>query len=217
MPQLSPARATGPAGRWRLLLVALPLASGAGLAVHILAGIDLRLAVAALVLAGLGIWLLLLPRMPAQRRAELGRRAWIGAVAGLLATFAYDLARYGTVAVLEFSFQPFHVFSVFGHLFLGPAASAPAAFAAGAAYHLVNGTSFGIAYLLVRRRPGPLTGMAWGVALELAMATLYPSWLRIQQFGEFLQVSAIGHLVYGATLGLLAGRMLAARIRPADG
>jgi hypothetical protein len=36
------------------------------------------------------------------------------------------------------------------------------------------------------------------------MATLYPSWLRIQQFGEFLQVSALGHVVYGSVLGLVA-------------
>jgi hypothetical protein len=37
------------------------------------------------------------------------------------------------------------------------------------------------------------------------MATLYPAWLRIQMLGEFLEVSALGHVVYGSVLGLVAG------------
>jgi hypothetical protein len=125
-----------------------------------------------------------------------------------MGTLAYDAARYGTVALFDLSFQPFHVFEVFGHLFLGEQVPARAAVLVGAAYHLTNGTCFGLAYTLAVRRPGPLTGMAWGVVLELCMATLYPSWLRIQQLGEFLQVSATGHLVYGVVLGLTARTLL---------
>jgi hypothetical protein len=202
---------TGGRRRLRWLLLALPLATGAGLVVHILAGLDMRLAVAALLLAGILIWLVLVPRLSPALRLRLRRRAAVGALAGVAGTLAYDTARYGTVALFRFSFQPFHVFEVFGHLFLGPYASARAAFVVGALYHLANGTCFGIAYTVAVRRPGLLTGMVWGVALELCMATLYPSWLRIQQLGEFLQVSATGHLVYGAVLGLVAQRLLATR------
>ena len=76
----------------------------------------------------------------------------------------------------------------------------------GAGYHLSNGTFFGLAYTLVFKRPWWWTGALWGVGLELVMATLYPNLLRLQMLGEFLQVSAIGHLVYGSTLGALAAR-----------
>jgi hypothetical protein len=194
--------------RFRWLLLGLPLATGAGLVVHILAGIDMRLAVGALLLGGLAIWVVLVTKLPPALRLRLRRRAAVGAISGIIATLAYDSARYGTVALFDFSFKPFHVFEVFGHLFLGDQASAQAAFLVGAGYHLTNGTCFGLAYALAIRRPGPVTGMIWGVVLELCMATLYPSWLRIQQLGEFLQVSATGHLVYGAVLGLLARWLL---------
>jgi hypothetical protein len=201
--------------RRALLLLALPLAGGAGLAVHLLADVDLRLAVAALAGFGAAIWLVLVPRLPAARRATIRRRVAVGAGCGLLATGAYDAARYGLVALAQFSFEPFHVFALFGELFLGPGASPASRFAVGTLYHLLNGTGFGIAYLLAVRRPRVITGLVWGVLLELAMATLYPPWLRMQQLGEFLQVSAAGHLVYGSVLGGLAGRWLAVGADPA--
>ena len=47
------------------------------------------------------------------------------------------------------------------------------------------------------------------------MALLYPHWLRIVQLREFLAVSAIGHLVYGAVLGIVVRQMLSARLPPA--
>jgi hypothetical protein len=196
--------------RHLVLLAGLPLASGSGLVVYLLAGLSLPVAVATLAVIGLAIWVVLLPRLRPGLRLDVRRRVAVGAAAGLIGTFAYDGARYGTVALFQLSFRPFHVFELFGRLFLGQDAGHGAALAVGTLYHLTNGTCFGIAYLLVFRRPRPLTGMAWGAALELCMATLYPSWLRIQQLGEFLQVSAIGHLVYGAVLGAVGARLLAA-------
>lgn len=76
-----------------------------------------------------------------------------------------------------------------------------------------NGVGFGVAYVILFRRPGPLTGMVWGVCLELCMAFLYPSWLRITQLNEFLGVSAFGHVIYGAVLGVVARQMLKERQR----
>lgn len=203
---------TVPQLRRRVLLIGLPFAGGAALVLHILADISLPLGILGLAVLGGGVALFVLSRMSAAQRRAMYQRARIGAVAGLIGTVAYDAARYGTVALFHMSFQPFHVMSVFGELFLGPGHSAGATFAAGFAYHLSNGTFFGLAYTLVFRHPLWWTGALWGIGLELCMATLYPRWLAIQQIGEFLEVSALGHVVYGATLGVVA----AAGVRRAE-
>jgi hypothetical protein len=153
------------------------------------------------------VWGYVLHRLPRPARQALARRARVGVVAGLIGTVAYDLARYGTVALFHLSFAPFHVFSLFGELFLGSGHDPALTFAVGFAYHVSNGTFFGLAYTLVFRRPSWWTGALWGIGLELCMATLYPAWLRIQMLGEFLEVSAIGHVVYGSVLGMVAGKL----------
>jgi hypothetical protein len=195
-----------PALRRRILLIGLPMAGGAGLAVHILADYSLPLTIVVLAAAGALIWALLLSRMDGATRSALRRRAVVGLGAGLIGTLAYDLARYGVVALFAMSFQPFHVFAVFGELFIGGNHGAAITFAVGAAYHVSNGTFFGLAYTLVFRRPTWWTGALWGIALELCMVTLYPAWLRIVMLREFLEISAIGHVVYGSVLGIVAAR-----------
>jgi hypothetical protein len=97
---------------------------------------------------------------------------------------------------------------------VGPGHSPSGTFLVGALYHLSNGTFFGVAYTLVVRRPSWWSGALWGIALELTMALLYPSWLRIQMLGEFLEVSALGHVVYGSVLGTVAARRLGRRDGP---
>jgi hypothetical protein len=192
-----------PAVRVRLLLIGLPFAGGAGLAMYILAGISLPLAILALALAGAGLWVLVLRRTNPPVRAALRCRARIGLVAGVLATVAYDTARYGVVAVFHMSFKPFHVFTLFGELFIGSGHSTTVTTLVGLAYHISNGTFFGVAYALLFRRPSWWTGTLWGVGLEVCMALLYPQWLRIQVMHEFLEVSAVGHVIYGTVLGLV--------------
>jgi hypothetical protein len=198
-----------PVLRRRVLLIGLPFAGGAGLVLHILADVSLPLAIAVLLLLGVSLWGWVMSRTGPFGRRIIGHRVLIGAGAGFIATLAYDAARYGMVALFSFSFKPFHVFSIFGELWVGPHHSATTLFLIGLAYHFSNGTFFGVAYTLVFRRPQWWTGALWGMGLELCMATLYPSWLRVQQLGEFLQVSAIGHVVYGSVLGLLASAALA--------
>jgi len=207
--QLGVARDRLPALRRMVLLIGLPLAGGAGLVVHILADVSMPLAIVALAALGATVWLGVLSTASPLGRRLVYRRVGIGAIAGLVGTFAYDAARYGTVALFSFSFKPFHVLTVFGELFVGPRHPAATIFLVGLLYHLSNGTFFGVAYTLVFRRPRWWTGALWGIVLELCMATLYPSWLRMQQVGEFLQVSAIGHVVYGSVLGIVAGGLLA--------
>ncbi len=193
----------------RVVLLGLPFAGGAGLVLHILANVSLPLGIAALAVLGAAIWLVVGTRLrPAARRLLL-RRVGVGTVAGLIGTVAYDLVRYGVVAAFSMSLRPFHVFTVFGELFIGANHPAATLFVVGLFYHLSNGMFFGVAYTIVIRRPAWWSGALWGIGLELCMATLYPSWLRIQMLAEFLEVSAIGHLVYGSVLGLVAARGLA--------
>jgi hypothetical protein len=40
------------------------------------------------------------------------------------------------------------------------------------------------------------------------MLGLYPGWLHIESYAPFLAVSVVGHVVYGATLGAGAPRLL---------
>ncbi|MDQ3742653.1 MAG: hypothetical protein M3389_17110 [Actinomycetota bacterium] len=189
------------AGR-RLPLLALPFAGGAGLVVYILAGVSLPLAAAAVALLGAAVWWVALTQAGAVDQRAITARVRAGAIAGLVAVAAYDLTRFGLVTVLTLSFEPFHVLPTFGRLFVGDGAPEAVAVAAGIAYHVANGVGFAIGYALAIKRPGPATGIAWGIGLELCMAILYPTWLKIATLEEFLTVSALGHVAYGGALGL---------------
>ena len=108
-------------------------------------------------------------------------------------------------------FDPFHAIQIFGQLLAGTNADPVLVAAAGTAFHLVNGTSFGVAYLFLFARDGAipvrralLTGVGWGLFLETFQLTLYPGWLDIRLYQEFATISALSHIAYGATLGLLA-------------
>jgi hypothetical protein len=191
-----------------LPLAMLPAAGGLALIMHILSGVSLLAAYAGLAVLGVVVWLVLLAGGSASARRDLYRRLAIGAAAGFLATIAYDAARYGLVAVLSWSVNPFHAWSLFGEALLGADSSASARFAMGVAYHLMNGIGFGVTFALIVRRPTWWLGVLWGLTLELVMALLYPRWMRIAQLQEFLTMSLLGHVVYGATLGVLTGALL---------
>jgi hypothetical protein len=192
----------------RPAVLLLPMSGGAGLVTHIIAGVSLPLAAGVLLVAGVGAWAATLLWAPASTRRVFLSRVGAGLAGGLIATAAYDFVRYGTVAIFSLSFRPFHVWSVFGRLFIGPEPSDSAAFLVGGIYHVANGVAFSIAFALLVRRPNWRSGVLWGVGLELAMALLYPAWLRIAALQEFLTVSAVGHLVYGSTMGLAVQRIL---------
>ncbi|MFN8041605.1 MAG: hypothetical protein U0Q07_20480 [Acidimicrobiales bacterium] len=196
-------------------LAVIGCATGAAVAAHAAWGVSLPLAVAVTIAGAAAVAAVLVPRLPAGLRSEAARRARVGAAAGLVATVSYDVARFGTVSVFRMSFQPFHVFELFGRPFVGEGAPVAAAFAAGALVHLCNGVGFGVAYVLFVRRPRILSGLAWAYVLEAFMVTLYPSWLQLQALGEFTQVSFLGHSVYGIVLALVSRRLLDARI-PAE-
>jgi len=196
----------------RIWLAACPAAGAVGLGVYILAGVSLPLAALSIAVMGAVGWAILAARHGSVTR-ELARRAGEGAVAGAAATVAYDAARYGLVSVLQMSFMPFHVWQLFGQLFLGQGADPTGAYAVGAIYHLSNGAGLGAAYRVLLARPTRVNGILWAFALELVMALLYPRWLRMAALGEFLEVSALGHAVYGIVLALLCRWFIARRGR----
>ena len=194
----------------RPLLALLALFSGIALLLNIVGRVNLRAALAlTLSVMVLGLALVLWRATTPDRRL-IGRSIAIGAVAGFIATLAYDLSKAGLSVLDPSPYNPFHAIRVFGELLAGPDAGERAVVTAGAAFHLLNGTMFGIAYVFLFARDGAIppgralaTGVGWGVFLELFQLTLYPGWLDIRTYAEFATISALGHVVYGATLGTI--------------
>ena len=196
------------ARRWRVWLVLLPLTSGIVLIAFAVLKLPVWPVTLALVAFGVVVWTLVIRRLdPAQRR-HLGRVVGNGALAGLIATIAYDATRYGLVAILSWSISPFAAFQRFGQAVLGQGAVGPEVFAVGAAVHLLNGVAFGASYAIFVGRPSIATGIAWALTLEILMLLVYPEFLGMALPGEFVPMSLLGHLAFGATLGLFLRRRL---------
>ena len=185
------------------------LASGVALLTNIIAGFSLPLALAiaaACVTLGLTVPI---ARASPERRAWIGRTALIAAICGAGAVVAYDGSRAILSQLDPSPFNPFEALGVFGRLLVGPGADPMAIAIAGIGFHLLNGTSFALAYTFLFARGGQtsvkraaVAGMAWGLFLETFQLTLYPGWLDIRFYEEFVRISFLGHLVYGAVLGL---------------
>lgn len=195
------------------------LLSGFGLVVFVVVGFPLPVALvsgwAAIVLGVL--WFERVA--PPERRARFHEVVRVGAIAGLCATVAYDLSRLVLVRLFDLDVWPFAAFGAFGDALLPGAGRQGWVRVVGGGYHLVNGVSFGIAYTGLFRRRGALVGIAYGLGLEAVMLALYPGWLSIEALREFTQMSLVGHVAYGATLGAVARRLLTpdpADVPPAD-
>lgn len=200
-PQTRSRRAAGAVG------VAM-LFSGAALLAHILWAVALPLALAFTAsLLGLTVWLVW-RRAPAAGRRALAVRVLIGLGVGLVGTVAYDLSRFLLAQLDPSPYNPFEAIRVFGLLLVGATAPPTTVMAAGFGFHVLNGAAFGIAYCFLFGRRGLLTGVAWGLFLELFQITLYPGWLDIRAYREFAMISAAGHLIYGAVLGFGCREML---------
>jgi len=197
---------------------AAALFSGAALVMHIVAGVSLR---AALLSAGGGVgaavgwrwW-----RATRCERVAVARKAKVGLMAGLVATVAYDAAKFALSQWEASPYNPFEVLPAFGALLVGASAAPPLIYLAGTAYHLWNGIAFGVAFCLIFRRARVAAGIGWGLFLELFQLTLYPGWLDIRFYREFVQISFIAHTVYGVVLGAACqyglGRRRAERVWP---
>lgn len=147
-------------------------------------------------------------------RAAPGRRKWMahtaraGALGGAAAVLAYDASKWALARIDPSPFNPFEAIPLFGRLFLGTSGGSTAVVVAGTAYHALNGIFFGVAFAFLFRRPGIGRGIAWGLFLEAFQLTLYPGWLDSGFYAEFVRISAMSHVVYGATLGDVTRRYL---------
>lgn len=196
--------------RWAFATIGLAAGfSGLAVITNILIGLPLLLAEAALVLAPLAAVILLARRTPRPIVLEAWRVVRAGLLAGSAATIMYDVTR-AVLSVLDPSpYSPFEAIRRFGLAILPPESAAPLVMAAGLGIHFLNGSSFGVIYATVAgrhlRNPriAVVSGIAWGLTLEFVQSILYPGWLGITTvLREFLVISGLGHIVYGATLGL---------------
>lgn len=193
------------ASRARIWLAALPLSSGAALIVYIISAVSLALALAVVLAFTVTVSVAVWYRLSEDRQRQVRRRFLVGMAAGLLGTAAYDSSRLLVVTFLPFTFWPFGALPLFGRAVVGEGAPEALAIAIGIVYHLANGIGFGTAFTLIVQRPRVWSGIAWAVILEGIMVSLYPGWLNLKALDEFLSISVIGHLAYGATLGGVAG------------
>jgi hypothetical protein len=204
--------------RWRPSFAVIGIAvlgNGVALLFHILRAAALPAALAGTWGVGLAAILVVIARSPRTVRDDLVRIGSIGIVAGIVATAAYD----GSKALLSnldpAPWNPFDAFRIFGEALIGAGWPDPVIRAVGLAFHVSNGTTFGLAFALLfglwsARRLGLaiLAGVAWGLFLETFQLTLYPGWMSIKFLDEFRQVSFGGHVVYGACVGLIVQRGL---------
>ncbi|HCT76958.1 MAG TPA: hypothetical protein DGG94_22120 [Micromonosporaceae bacterium] len=190
------------------LVAAVFLASGAALLVYILAGVSLRWTFVALGLGAAGVLVVVLRRLSPDRRSWLKRRIAVGAVAGFVATVAYDAVRIALVEFAGLKLRPFEAWRLFGLALAETEQSSTAIFLLGTGFHLVNGVAFGIAFTVAFGRKGIWAGVVWAFVLETFMVSVYPGWLGLKALDEFLSVSITGHVAYGTVLGWLAKSLL---------
>ncbi|GAA4409197.1 hypothetical protein GCM10023187_32130 [Nibrella viscosa] len=188
------------------LIGSLFLASGVALLTYIGTGISMALTLLVVVLLFGTIGWLVWQQLPPSRRTFLSRRLRVGVWTGLIATLAYDGCRFALITLTGIQFWPFDIFRLFGQALIGPDQPAIITEIAGLLFHLLNGVSFAIAYTIWFAPSGVLAGIGYALVLEAIMVTVYPGWLGLKALDEFLQVSIVGHLVYGSLVGFLTKR-----------
>lgn len=136
----------------------------------------------------------------------LFNRLVTGTTAGLLGLVAYDTVRLVAQTLLPVDFDAFASFQIFGTLMTGLGSGSHVALAAGWAYHITNGLTFGIIYALLAGPARWWWGLAWGGTLEFAMMVVYPSLMHPKSISDFVVISVIGHAVFGSVVGLWCQR-----------
>lgn len=205
-----PMEITAKERRYWLLLAALPLSTGAALIVYVLFRISLGFALLVAAAIIIAMSTLTWCNLPPPARAEIVlRRIRSGLLAGMFATICYDLIRWALVVVFHFTFWPFDIFPLFGRAIAGAQTVSSVAYIIGILYHYANGTLFAIAYAILLAPRGWWAGICWAIGLEAFMLFIYPGWLHIQAFNEFLSISMLGHIVYGSVLGVMSRWILA--------
>lgn len=200
----------------RLLLVPLLMATGVALVVHVVSDVPLALALGVTVAILLPLAVVGWVRLRPAERADARRRAAVGVVAGAAGTAAYDGTRWGLAEIADLGFWPYDILEVFGTALVGHGQPMWAVLTAGIALHVVTGVGLAAAYALLLRRPTVWNGIVVGLVLGTFMVVIYPNWIGTEGvFGGFLAATAVGHLVYGAAIGLVAMWLVGRRRPPA--
>ena len=197
-----------PPVRTPALAAAVFFASGASLVVHILTDAALPAVLAGLLVGGTVLFVRATADPAVRARVVPLLRA--GVVAGLVSTVVYDLSRWVLTSVFHMRVSPFAALPLFGNALVGARPHSPASWVAGVAFHLTNGICFGIGYTVLAGRRHVAWAVAFGLGLEASMLALYPQWMQIPAFAEFTQMSVVGHVAYGLSLGLVTNALLPA-------
>ncbi|MGH9669037.1 MAG: hypothetical protein ACRD3A_02865 [Terriglobales bacterium] len=129
-----------------------------------------------------------------------------GLWAGLIATFFYDGVRFVIAQTHLFGYSGFVPILMFGSWITGMEPSSLPAKIAGWGYHYWNGITFGIMYALTFPARHWLFGVGYAILMEMCMLGIFPMFLRVSNKVDFIAVSMIGHVFYGAVLGILVQR-----------
>lgn len=193
---------------FRLIFGSFFLSTGAALVIYVVSGVSLVAALMLVLLIATILGALIWQKTGGIQRVEFKKSIQVGVIAGLLATIAYDISRFILIEVTGIAFWPFDIFSIFGKALVGAGYTGWWVTLAGVLYHGANGIGFGVAYTIWLGRKGIVYGILWALLLELCMVSIYPGWLGMKALDEFLQVSILGHFVYGIVLGYLAKWLL---------
>jgi hypothetical protein len=145
-----------------------------------------------------------------KRWARLTNRIWTGIWTGAIATGTLDVVR---LTGFYLGFMPGNMPRMFGVLILDIMATGPTPYSdiIGYLYHYWVGACFGLTLTLICGKVRWWAGLIWGLIIEIGMMTTPPMVIAMDtgyfglKFGPgLLVVSLIAHIVYGASLGLLA-------------
>lgn len=201
---VSPQQPLRPAVAW--IAASCALSSGVALVISILTDRPLWLTSTFVFLPGF-VGLVALTVMARRDEQDLFlTRLWIGVVAGVLATLAYDVVRWAIEAADLTSTHSFLAIRAFGAGLTDTAASTWQSGVAGWAFHAANGIGFAVAYVMVAAGRRWWWAVLYALVLEAFMISLYPGWLGLTLSGEFFSVSITGHVAYGVVLGVIAQR-----------
>lgn len=185
------------------IIAVLFLVTGAALIVGLFTKIPFLLILILFVLFALIAGKIIYKKLKSAQRKNLRHRLISGLTGGFLATAAYDSSRYLLSLLFSSDIWPFEAIPLFGQLLIGRSFSREYILATGALYHLINGIAFGIAYSILLASKGRLAGILWALGLEAVMLVVYPNWLNIKFFEEFVSISVLGHIIYGFVLGMV--------------
>ena len=128
----------------------------------------------------------------------------VGLIGGLIATLIYDAVRWILNRTVFTHYNSFTSIYIFGSWITGREISTPEAAVAGWTYHYWNGLSIALFYTLTFGRRHWLYAVGYALVMEAFMLGLFPFFVQVSDKFDFIALSMLGHLAYGAVLGLIA-------------